>query len=127
MEISPIRNDSDYQSALKKIEALMNAAPDSEEGDMLEILAILVEDYESRNFPADFPDPVEAIKFYMEQNNLRAQDLDAALGAIARIDHILDYSEPLNLNIIRKLNAELGIPFDILIKEPLPRSAHVSG
>lgn len=115
MTIRPIRNASDHESALKRIEALMSARKDTPEGDELDVLATLVDVYEKQNFPIDAPDPVEAIKFRMEQMGLDRKDLEPFLGSRARVSEILNRRRGLSLAMIRKLHENLDIPLDALI------------
>lgn len=116
MDIKPIRNDADYRVALKEIEKLMMAAPDTPEGEKLEVLVTLVEAYEAKHFPLDLPDPVEAIKFEMEQKGLSAKDLEPMIGKRNRVYEILNHKRSLTLKMIWKLNQELGISAESLIK-----------
>jgi HTH-type transcriptional regulator / antitoxin HigA len=116
MNIKPVRTDTDYRAALKEIEALMKAAPDTPEGEKLDVLVTLVEAYEARHYPLDLPDPVEAIKFEMEQKGLTVKDLEPMIGKSNRVYEILNYKRALTLKMIWKLNRELGIPAESLIK-----------
>ncbi len=118
MTIRPIRNENDYREALKQIETLMNAQEGSFEGDQLDVLVTLVEAYERKSYPMDLPDPVEAIKFYIEQNGMTPKDLEPVIGRINRVYEVLNYTRPLTLKMIRKLHGQLGIPAESLIKEP---------
>ena len=115
MNIRPIRSASDHESALKRIEALMSAQKDTAEGDELEVLATLVDAYEKEHFPIDAPDPVEAIKFRMEQLGLDRKDLEPFLGSRARVSEILNKRRGLSLAMIRSLHENLDIPLDALI------------
>ena len=117
MNIYPIHNDADYKSALKEISALMTSDPElgTEEGDRLDVLTTLVQAYESKHFPIAAPDPVEAIKFRMEQNGLSIKDLEPLIGKSNRVYEVLNRKRPLTLNMIRKLHEELGIPAEALI------------
>jgi HTH-type transcriptional regulator/antitoxin HigA len=117
MEIKPIRTKADYRAALKEIEALMSARASSSEGEHLDVLVTLVEAYERRHFPMDLPDPIEAIRFHMEQNGLTAKDLVPMIGQINRVYEVLNRKRPLTLQMIRRLHRELGIPADSLIRE----------
>ena len=119
MQIRPIRTESDYREALHHIETLMDAEANTPDGDLLDILVTLVEAYERRNYPMDTPDPVEAIKFYMDQNEMTPKDLQPMIGRVNRVYEVLNYTRPLTLPMIRKLHSELGIPAESLIKEPL--------
>ena len=119
--IKPIRNESDYRDALSQIESLMGAQADTAEGDQLDVLATLVEAYERKAYPMDAPDPVEAIKFYMEQNEMTPKDLEPAIGRINRVYEVLNHTRPLTLKMIRKLHGRFGIPAESLIKESSSR------
>jgi len=123
MEIKPIRTKTDYRAALKKIEALMSARAGSPEGERLDVMVTLVEAYERKHYPLDLPDPVEAIKFRMEQMALAPKDLVPMIGQINRVYEILNRKRPLTLQMIRRLNQKLGIPAESLIKEPDQRRA----
>ncbi|MCR5564042.1 MAG: transcriptional regulator [Desulfovibrio sp.] len=118
MDIKPIRTEQDYHDALARIETVMDAKENSPEGDLLDVLTTLVEAYERKHFPIDLPDPVEAIKFYMEQNGLAPKDLEPVLGRRNRVYEVLNSTRPLTLNMIRNLHATFGIPADTLIKSP---------
>ena len=117
MEIKPIRTKADYRAALKEIEALMSARPGSSEGERLDVLVTLVVAYERRHFPMDLPDPIEAIRFSMEQKGLAAKDLVPMIGQINRVYEVLNRKRPLTLQMIRRLHRELGIPAESLIRE----------
>jgi HTH-type transcriptional regulator/antitoxin HigA len=123
MEIKPIRTKADYRAALKKIEALMSARAGSPEGERLDVMVTLVEAYEKKHLPFDLPDPVEAIKFHMEQMALAPKDLVPMIGQINRVYEILNRKRPLTLQMIRRLHRELGIPAESLIKDPDQRRA----
>lgn len=116
MEIRPIKTEADYEAALQEIESLMTAEPHAPEGDRLEVLVTLVEAYEAKHFPLDLPDPVEAIKFVMEQRNLTVKDLVPLIGKPNRVYEILNRKRPLTLEMIRRLHRELGIPAESLIQ-----------
>ncbi|KVR09934.1 helix-turn-helix domain-containing protein [Burkholderia ubonensis] len=117
MEIRPIHNEHDYKEALRIVSALVDAdpAPGTPDGDRLEILAILVERYEAEHFPLDLPDPIEAIKFRMEQAGLSARDMQPYLGNLNRVYEVLNRKRRLSLAMIRRLNRELKIPAEVLI------------
>jgi HTH-type transcriptional regulator/antitoxin HigA len=123
MDIKPVRTKADYRAALKEIEALMSARPGSSEGERLDVLVTLVEAYERRHFPMDLPDPIEAIRFSMEQNGLTAKDLVPMIGQINRVYEVLNRKRPLTLHMIRRLHRELGIPAESLIRETGERQA----
>ena len=123
MNIKPIKTKVDYRAALKEIEALMTARAGSPDGERLDILVTLVEAYEKRHFHFDLPDPVEAIKFRMEQMALAPKDLVPMIGQINRVYEVLNRKRPLTLQMIRRLHQKLGIPAESLIKEPAQRRA----
>jgi HTH-type transcriptional regulator / antitoxin HigA len=123
MEIRPIKNDADYRATLKDIESIMMAEANTPEGDRLDILVTLVEAYESKHFPMDLPDPVEAIKFRMEQQGLTPKDLTPMIGRLNRVYEVLNHKRPLTLAMIRRLNQELGIPAETLITPPRKQHA----
>ncbi|MCP5291880.1 MAG: transcriptional regulator [Burkholderiales bacterium] len=119
MEIKPIKTDADYRAALKAVETLMSAEPDTPEGEKLDVLVTLIEAYEHKHFPLDLPDPVEAIKFEMEQKGLTIKDLEPMIGKSNRVYEVLNRKRTLTLSMIRKLHQELGIPAESLIKQPV--------
>jgi HTH-type transcriptional regulator/antitoxin HigA len=121
MDIRPIRTKADYQATLKEISALMDADPDlgTPQGDRLDILATLVQAYESKHVPIAAPDPVEAIKFRMEQSGLSIKDLEPLIGKSNRVYEVLNRKRPLTLAMIRRLHRSLGIPADVLIAETI--------
>ncbi|BAU14708.1 transcriptional regulator containing helix turn helix domain protein [Leptolyngbya sp. NIES-3755] len=116
MDIRPIKTEADYQEALKEIESLFDAAPNTPECDRLEILSTLVDSYEKTHFPIELPDPIEAIQYYMDTRGWSRRDLEPCLGSRARVSEILSRKRSLTLEMIRKLNQELGIPAEILIQ-----------
>ncbi len=120
MDIKPIRTHADYRRALKEISALMKADPDpgTPEGDRLDILATLVQAYEQRHFPMDLPDPVEAIKFRMDQQGLQPKDLEPMIGQRNRVYEVLNRKRPLTLAMVWRLHTALGIPAESLIRPP---------
>ena len=117
MNIKPLRTEIDYNEALQQVSTLIDHAPEpgSRQGDLLAVLAILIEDYESRHYPIDPPDPIEAIKFRMDQSGLTVTDLETMLGRRVSVQDILARRKPLTLATIRRLHTVLGIPADILI------------
>lgn len=117
MELKPIKTENDYELALKRLDEIFDAKPGSKEGDELEILALIIEDYEDKNYPIDPPDPIEAIKFRMEQMNMNQTDLADIIGHKSRASEILNKKRKLTLTMIRKLNKRLNIPTAILVKE----------
>lgn len=122
MEIHPIRTEADYRAALRAIDALMadDPEPDSPAGAQLDALVTLVQAYEARHHPIDPPDPVEAIKFRMEQAGLTARDLEPLIGRRHRVYEILNRKRALTLPMIRRLHRGLGIPAEALIADPAP-------
>jgi len=118
MDIKPIKTDADYSAALKEIETLMMAELDSPEGEKLDVLVTLVEAYERKHYPLDLPDPVEAIKFEMEQKGLTVKDLEPMIGKSNRVYEILNHKRTLTLKMIWRLHEQLGIPAESLIKQP---------
>jgi len=116
MEINPIKNKRDYQRALKEIEGLMQAKRNTPEGDRLDVLVALVEAWEAKHYPLDLPDPVEAIKYHMEQKGLGPQDLVPFIGGRNRVYEVLARKRPLTLKMIWRLHDGLGIPAESLIK-----------
>lgn len=118
MKIRLIKNEQDCKKALKRIEDLFDSKPNTPQGDELELLSFLVEDYESKNYPIDFPDPIEAIKFRMDQSELSQRDLIPFIGNRAKVSRILSGKVPLTLKMIRALNQHLGIPAEVLLKDP---------
>lgn len=116
MDIRPIRTEADYQAALVEIERLFSAEPNTPEGDRLEVLVTLVEAYEARHYPVAAPDPVEAIKYYMESRGLSRGDLEPYIGSRARVAEVLNRRRPLSLGMIRRLHIGLGIPAEVLVQ-----------
>ena len=116
MEIAPIKTRRDYQRALKRIERLMTAKRNTPEGDCLDVLVTLVESWERRHYPLDLPDPVEAIKYHMDQNGLKPRDLIPFIGSRNRVHEVLNRRRSLTLKMIWRLHKGLGIPAESLIK-----------
>lgn len=125
--IHPIHTDEDHAAALREIEQLWNAEPGTPDGDRLDILFLLVEAYEKEHFPIAPPDPIDMIEFVMEQRGLTQKDMIPYLGSRARVSEILNRRRPLSLEMIRKLQAGLGIRADILVQpyavNPYPNAA----
>jgi len=117
MDIKPIRTEKDYHNALKRIEILWDAKPKSTEYDELEVLATLVEAYEEKRHPIDPPDPIEAIRFRMEQLGLSRKDLEPYIGSRGRVSEVLGRKRGISLAMIRKLHRGLGIPAEVLLAE----------
>jgi HTH-type transcriptional regulator/antitoxin HigA len=123
MEIRPIKTKADYRAALKEIEALMAAERDTLEGERLDVLVTLVEAYERAHYRLDLPDPIEAIKFRMEQKGMTPKDLVPMIGRINRVYEVLSRRRPLTLAMIQRLHSDLGIPAESLIKQSERRRA----
>ena len=117
MEIKVIKTEEDYNKALKKLEVVFDAPVDSPQGDEAELLAILIENYEEEHYPIEAPDPIEAIRFRMEQMNMSKKDLAEVIGYKSRVSEILNKKRKLSLNMIRKLHKKLKIPYDSLLTE----------
>jgi HTH-type transcriptional regulator/antitoxin HigA len=126
MDIRPIKTARDYEQALTAIGDLMDAAPDTPEGDRLDVLATLVDAYEGRHFPIEKPDPVAAIRFRMEQLGMTRKDLEPLIGARGRVAEVLNGKRGLSLEMIRKLHDALNIPASVLIQDPARGSSGVS-
>ena len=118
MNVKPIKTEPDYRAALREIETLMSAQPDSPEGEKLDVLTTLIEAYERKHYPLEMPDAVAAIKFEMEQQGLKAKDLEPMIGRRNRVYEILNGKRSLTLKMIWRLHEQLGIPAESLIKQP---------
>lgn len=116
MKLKPIKTEQDYFQALERLELIFDAKPGTKEGDELEILGILLEKYEDEHFPIELPDPIEAIKFRMEQLNYSQNDLAEVIGLKSRASEILNKKRKLSLDMIRKLTEKLHIPSEVLIQ-----------
>jgi HTH-type transcriptional regulator/antitoxin HigA len=117
MKWKVIKTEKDYQKALKRLEVVFDAKKGSKEGDELELLSLLIDNYEQKRYPIDFPDPIEAIRFRMEQLGYKQKDLADAIGLTSRVSEILNKKRRLTLEMIRKLNEVLGISTDVLIRK----------
>jgi len=117
MEHKVIKTEEDYRQALKRLELIFDSEPGTAEGDELELLSLLVDNYEKIHYPIDLPDPIEAIKFRMEQMNYGAKDLADVIGFRSRVTEILNKKRKLSLDMIRKINKQMHIPTDVLIQE----------
>jgi len=116
MDIQPIRSEADYQAALKEIDRLTDSRPGTSDGDRIEVLATLVEAYETKHFPIPDPDdPVEVLEYYMESRGLSRSDLIAYLGSKERVSEVLNRKRGLSLEMIRRLHNGLGIPTDLIL------------
>jgi len=123
MDIAPLKNRHDYRQALREIETLMQARRNTPEGDRLDVLVTLVEAWERKHYPLDLPDPVEAIKYHMEQNGLAPRDLIPFIGSRNRVHEVLNRKRPLTLKMIQRLHAGLRIPAESLLKIGCDRAA----
>lgn len=117
MNIKPIKTEQDYQFALERLEEIFDAKLNSKEGDELEILSILIEKYESKHFPIEMPDPIEAIKFRMDQLGMKQKDLAEAVGFNSRVSEILNKKRKLTIEMVRNLSEKLRIPTEVLIQK----------
>jgi HTH-type transcriptional regulator/antitoxin HigA len=115
MKLKPIKSDRELNRVLKRIDELWGAKPGTPKGDELDVLMLLVEKYENEHFAIPASDPVEAIKFLMEQKNLTRKDLEPYIGASGRVSEILSRKRTLTLAMIKKLHAGLKIPYECLI------------
>jgi HTH-type transcriptional regulator/antitoxin HigA len=116
MMIKPIKTKRDYLAAMSRLEVIFDAKPGTSEGDELEVLGILIDKYEKERYSIDYPDPVEAIKFRMEQLGYSQSDLANIVGLKSRASEILNKKRKLTLEMIRQLHHVLGIPTDVLIQ-----------
>ena len=116
MNLRPLKTEADYELALSHIDKLFDARPDSPNGDILDILTTLVEDYEGKHYPVLPPDPIDAIVYHLESRGLSRNDLLPYIGSRARVAEILNRRRPLTVTMIRRLHDGLGISADILIQ-----------
>ena len=123
VDIKPIRSESDHEAALAEIERLWGAPAGTPEGDRLDVLATLVDAYESEHYPIDPPDPIAAIEFRMEQQGLTRRDLEPMLGSRARVAEVLNRKRDLSIGMIRRLHAQLGVSAEVLIRPVRPDAA----
>ena len=125
MEIKAIRTEQDYLAALREVSALIDFDPslDTPEGERLDVLGTLVQSYESKHYPIDPPDPVDAIKFRMEQSGMTVKDLVPYIGTLNRGYEVLSHKRSLSLSMIRRLSEGLKIPAEVLIRESEPAAA----
>ena len=117
MKIKVLKTEEDYQQAINRLEKIFNAVPDTKEEDEAELLTILIEKYEDEHFPIEAPDPIEAIKFYMEQMELTNKDLAEIIGYKSRVSEIFNRRRKLTLKMIRNLHDKLNIPYESLIAD----------
>lgn len=116
LDIKPIRTAEDHKAALAAVKRLWDAEPGTPEDDALDIIVTLIEAYEDEHFPMNLPDPIEAIKFRMEQQGLSRKDLESAIGPRHRVAEVINRKRNLTLSMIRKLNAQFNIPAEVLIQ-----------
>ena len=121
--LKPIKTRADYEVAVTEMKRLWGAKSGTPDGDRLDILATLVDTYEARHFPMDPPDPIEAIKFRMEQQGLTRKDLEEILGTRTRVAEVLNRRRGLSINMIRRLHEKLGISAEVLIRPSRSRKA----
>jgi HTH-type transcriptional regulator / antitoxin HigA len=121
-EVKPIRSRQDYEAALEEVDRLWGAKAGTRAGDRLDVLATLIDAYEAEHYPLDPPDPIEAIKFRMEQQGLTRRDLEELIGTRTRIAEVLNRKRGLSIGMIRRLHARLGISAEVLIR-PSRKSA----
>jgi HTH-type transcriptional regulator / antitoxin HigA len=121
--VKPIRTRKDYEAALKEVERLWGAKAGTPDGDRLDVLATLIDAYEAVQFPIDPPDPVEAIKFRMEQQGLTRKDLEPLIGTRTRVAEVLNRRRNLSIGMIRRLHQRLGISAEVLIRPTRKRRA----
>jgi HTH-type transcriptional regulator / antitoxin HigA len=123
MDIKPIHNETDYQSALKEVDALLESKPGTPEFDRMDVLVTLVEAYEAKHFPIPEPDdPVQVLEYYMESRGLKRTDMIPYLGSKERVSEILNGKRALSLEMIRRLHSGLGIPAELLMGKHAPQS-----
>jgi HTH-type transcriptional regulator/antitoxin HigA len=118
MKPKVLKTEAEYEAALAHVETLMDAEPGSPDEDELEVFAVLIEDYEAAHYPIDLPDPIEAIKFRMDQQDLLQKDMTPYMGSQSKVSEVLNRKRPLGLSMIRALHKGLGIPADVLLQEP---------
>jgi HTH-type transcriptional regulator/antitoxin HigA len=117
MDIKAIKTEQDYNQALKRLEEIFHAEIDTPQGDEAEVLSILIEKYEDEHYPIGMPDPIEAIKFRMEQMGMKQKDLAEIVGFKSRVSEILNKKRKLTLEMIRKLSSTLHIPAEVLVQD----------
>ena len=122
MKIKILKTEDEYEAALARIESLMDAEPGSPQEEELELLVLLVENYEAEHYPIDLPDPVEAIKFRMDQEGLTPKDMIQYLGSQSKVSEVLNHKRTLSLSMMRALNQGLGIPAEVLLQ---PSRIHI--
>jgi HTH-type transcriptional regulator/antitoxin HigA len=123
LEVKPIKTRRDYLAMLREIESAMSAKRNTPEGDRLDVLVTLIEAWEAKHYPVDLPDPIEAIKYHLEQKGLEPRDLIPFIGSRNRVSEVLNHKRPLTLGMIWRLHHGLGIPAESLIKAGIKRAA----
>ncbi len=116
MNIKPIKSERDYKAALQEVEKIFDAKPNTPKGDRLEVLSILIEAYEEKHYNIPYPNPVDALLYYIESRGLTRKDLEPYIGSRARVSEILNRRRQLSIEMIRKLSSGLDIPAEILIQ-----------
>jgi len=127
MLIRPIRSEADYDEALRRVEALWGSTSGTAKGDELDVLVPLIEAYERQHHPVDLPNPIDAIKFRLEQQGQDFRSLIGIIGQRTRVYEIMRGARPLSLNMIRKLHSKLGIPAEVLIQSTRPPKMRAKG
>ena len=125
-DVKPIHTAADHRAALKEVERLWGSKSGTPDGDRLDVLATLIDAYETQHEPIDKPDPIEAIRFRMEQQGLTRKDLEPMLGTRMRVSEVLNGKRALSIAMIRRLHAGLGIAAEVLIRAPRPRTPTAS-
>lgn len=115
MIIKPIRSDDELQEAFRRLEVIFQAEEGTPEADEMEVLVILIEAYENKHYPIDPPDPIEALKFRMEQQGLTPRDLEVYIGSSGRVSEVLNHKRPLSLRMVKRLHDGLHIPYESLL------------
>ncbi len=117
MNLKPIKTDADYKAALNRLEEIFDAPIDSPESDELDILGLIVDDYENKHYPIEAPDPIEAIKIRMEEMQLKQKDLVNEIGGKSRVSEVLNRKRRLTIDMVRNLTTRLNLSANLLIKE----------
>lgn len=120
MEAKILKTEAEYAAALQRVENLMGAAAGTPEAEALDLWSLLVEDFEAREYRIGPPDPIDAVRFRMEQQGLTPRDLESCLGGKSKVSEVLNRKRPLSLAMIRKLHKTLGIPAEVLLRESAP-------
>lgn len=118
IEVKPIRSAADHRAAMSEVKRLWGSKSGTPDGDRLDVLATLIDAYEAQHEPIDRPDPIEAIRFRMEQQGLTRKDLEPLIGTRTRVSEVLNRKRTLSIGMIRRLHAELGIAAEVLIRAP---------